>query len=177
MWGTVNPGATNSPGSSDSGPGGDQIVGNHGLYGDETLAYNVMSEQTASLGVETSGWVVDDGVLVSPISTGDYTNTASFSGNSYYKVTASGKKFFAYHNGERHAIKAQVHTHPSSDAGPYYWTKYNQLVGKGDYGFLRNFRGMQMYTIGPIQVHRGIYGARATPYGLTADLLSGKISF
>lgn len=175
MWGTVSPGATNSPGSLDAGPGGDQIVGNHGLYDDQTLAYNVMAEQTTTLGVETSGWVVDDGVLVSPVSTGDYTNTASFSGNSYYRVTAAGKKFFAYHNGERHAIRAQVHTHPSSDAGPYYWTKYSQLVGKGDYGFLRQFRGMSMYTIGPNKVHRGIYGSRATLYGSTSDLLSGKI--
>ncbi|MEM9919827.1 MAG: DUF6443 domain-containing protein [Bacteroidota bacterium] len=179
-WGTVNAGETNEAGGAsgtEQQGGNDQIKGNTGLYTNETLAYKVMVEQTQNLGVETAAWITDKGVLVSPVETPEYKNTATSSDNGFYKITISGKKYYAHHNSQRLLIKGQVHTHPKSDAGPWHWTKHGQFVNGGDYQFAQTFKNTPVFTIGPKNVHRGIYAGKAAHpviLGTTLDLLAGK---
>jgi len=177
QYGEISAGNTNQPGKNGDLQGGTDgtVKGNTGLYEDETNAYNVMVEQTQFTGVETAAWLTDKGVLMSPISYGDIKNTATGSDNGYYRITARGKNFYAHSRGEKLRITGQVHTHPSSDIGPWY--KSGGKVYGGDYKFAQTFRGLSVYTIGPKNVHQGIFnGIYNAPnlVGATSSLLSGK---
>jgi hypothetical protein len=138
-----------------------------------------MVEQTQSTGVETSGWVTENGVVLNPISTPEYTNTAGVSDNGFYRTTMNGKKFSLHYNGSKLRIHGQIHTHPKSDAGPWYWTKHKQFVSGGDHNLAKRYPGLSIYSIGPKNVHMGMYkGALNRPsiIGSTRGLLSGKYS-
>ncbi|MCB9292371.1 MAG: hypothetical protein H6559_04455 [Lewinellaceae bacterium] len=170
MWGALNPGVTNESGTYGELQGGANgiVKGNTGLYEDETLAYNVMVEQTKGFGVETAAWLTDRGVLISPIETPEYKNTARESSNNFYKVTISGKKLFAHFLGKRYNIIGQIHTHPTLDIG----------LSKADKGLIGTIKRNPVYTIGPSKVHKGFYTGEnyfMNYFGATHRLLSGKL--
>ena len=185
QFGEVSPGYTAEPGAEGDFQGGTDgtIRGNVGLYEDETNAYNVMVEQAQFMGVETAAWLTDEGVLLSPIATPDYINTEHSSFNGYYKTIVSGKRLLVEYEGRRIEIQGQVHTHPTSDGGPWYWTKHGQFVGKGgDRGFGQHFydkhkMSLPIHTIGPNNVHRGVFSYKLgypDLLGSTRGLLGGK---
>ena len=174
MWGTLDPGYTAESGTGDlQGEGDGRVRGNTGLYEDETLAYNVMIEQTQSTGVETAAWLTDKGVLMMPIEyPGEPPNTPTGSSNSYYKLSISGKTRYAHHLGSKYKITGQIHTHPSA-------VLPNHGLSRADLSIVDYLYGKNVYTIGRKFVHRGYIGggkAQFGLYGMTKHLLNGELT-
>ncbi len=166
MWGTLNPGMT----AEGNGKVGDQsnsgrIVGNTGLYEDETLAYNVMWEQTISLEVETSAWLTKDGVLLMPVEyPGGQKNAIDNSENMFYRITVFGKTQYVHYNGKRIELLGQIHTHPrDGNFGDRDREVMKTLLGKPMYAFGRNnlykgfHIGKDLYYINPIGNAQRLY--------------------
>lgn len=170
MWGTLSPGvsAESGNGELENSSSGD-VVGNTGIYSDETEAYNMMLDQTATLDVETAAWLTDKGVLVSPVEFPGSKNTIDGSSNSYFETSIRGKTRYAHHLGVAYKITGQIHTHPTADHG--LSTADKKLANYIGYG--------AVYTIGPKIVHRGYY-SRGNYYdgiyGLTSELRNGNLT-
>ena len=173
MWGTMK-----GVGHSSDGNGsleqsdGSRVRGNTGLYTDETEAYNVMWEQSVSEGVETAGWLTDDGVLVSPIEYSDFKNTYNASDNRYFTLSWKGKTMYAHHNGNAHRVLGQIHTHPKSNRGL-------STGGRNTDQGLQKYVGYgSVYAIAQKNLYRGYHvGGKwySHSFGLRANLLNGKI--
>ncbi len=177
MWGTLNPGNTAEPGGGDLQQGSGNIVGSTGLYEDETLAYNVMWEQSVSNKVVTSAWLVDEGVLISPIEYGSEKNTYNSSSNRYYSISFRGKGMYVHSDAKSYRVIGQIHTHPLSD---HPLSDFNNTGRKySNDQAISNWIGYgSVYAIAQNNVYRG-YHSKGSWYshsfGLRVDLLSGSL--
>ncbi|PWK17167.1 hypothetical protein LV89_04453 [Arcicella aurantiaca] len=124
------------------GGGGD---GYGKLYKDETEAYNFMWKNAVSKDIEHSAFLVDGGVLVTPITKNGQTTSYP----DYYKLRG-GKVFFG---GKGYNVKGYLHTHQrlGNDgkllpSGMYQMSPedggFSQRIGKTNFALTRDNRVM-----------------------------------